>query len=193
MTGSTRNDHEGAGSPAPPAGDPEAAAAPTPAMPSSGSGLPAGVAVSSAGGTPPGEVPTSSAPPAPAGAAPAAEPDAVPPGQLEQPAGAAGAPSGEAGPPVLQVPKTKVSATWVAVGAGLLLLLLVIIFVGQNQHDSRLNFLWWHGNVPVGLAILLAFVIGGLVVLLLGVVRLTQLRLMARRHRQADDSARTAA
>lgn len=84
----------------------------------------------------------------------------------------------------LVVPHTRTSSTWTGIGIGLVLLLLVIIFIGQNTHDTRLNFLFLHGNVPVGLAVLLAFVLGGIVVLLMGVARLAQLRLMARRHRR---------
>jgi uncharacterized integral membrane protein len=73
---------------------------------------------------------------------------------------------------------------------GLFVLLLVIIFIAQNLHDARINFLWWHGNVTVGLAIMLSFVVGGLVVLLLGVARLAQLRRLAHRHRKEEKKAR---
>ena len=93
------------------------------------------------------------------------------------------------GPPPLKVPQTRTSRTWIGVGVGLFLLLLVIIFVAQNQHDSKLNFLWIHGTVPVGLTILLAFVVGGLCIVLIGTARLTQLRLMARRHRREEAKA----
>jgi uncharacterized integral membrane protein len=89
------------------------------------------------------------------------------------------------------VPRTKISAAWVAITAGLVLLLLIIAFIWQNRQNARLNFLWLHGNVPVGLTILLSFVAGGLLVGLLGTVRLTQLRHMASRHRR-DDRQRVA-
>jgi uncharacterized integral membrane protein len=69
-----------------------------------------------------------------------------------------------------------VSAAWVALTAGLLLLLFIITFIWQNRQNARLNFLWLHGNVPVGLTILLSFVVGGLLVGVLGALRLTQLR-----------------
>jgi uncharacterized integral membrane protein len=99
-------------------------------------------------------------------------------------------PPAPARPPELVVPKTKTSRTWVAVGVGLFVLLLVIIFIAQNLHTARLNFLWLHGNVTIGLALSLAFVLGGLVVLLLSAARLAQLRLVARRHRREDDNVR---
>jgi uncharacterized integral membrane protein len=90
------------------------------------------------------------------------------------------------GPPPLKVPDTRTSRTWVGVGIGLFLLLLVAIFVGQNIHDTRLNFLWLHGTVTVGVAILVAFAVGGLCVVLIGTARLTQLRVAARRYRRDE-------
>jgi uncharacterized integral membrane protein len=84
----------------------------------------------------------------------------------------------------LVVPKTRASSAWAGIAVGLFVLLLVIIFIAQNTSDAPLHFLWLHGRAPVGLAILLSFVLGGIVVLLVGVARLTQMRLMARRHRR---------
>jgi uncharacterized integral membrane protein len=95
-----------------------------------------------------------------------------------------------AGPPPLKVHGTRTSRTWIGIAIGLFLLLLVAIFVGQNLHDTRLNFLWVHGTVTAGLAILIAFVVGGLFVVLIGTARVTQLRLAARRHRRAETRAR---
>jgi uncharacterized integral membrane protein len=116
---------------------------------------------------------------------------APPPPNTEPPAGAEPPP---AGPPAedhgLVVPKTRTSSTWVGVAVGLAVLLVVIIFIWQNTADAPLHFLWLHGRVPIGLAALLAFVLGGIVVLLIGAARLTQLRLMARRHRRQDPSGR---
>ena len=63
-------------------------------------------------------------------------------------------------------------------------------FIAQNLHNARLNFLWLHGNVTIGLAISLAFVLGAIFVLLIGVARVAQLRLVARRHRREDESVR---
>jgi uncharacterized integral membrane protein len=89
----------------------------------------------------------------------------------------------------LVVPRTRTSSTFTGIGIGLVVLLLVIVFIAQNTGSTRLNFLWMHGSVPVGLAVLLAFVLGGIFVLLLGVARLAQLRLMARRHRRGQSTA----
>jgi uncharacterized integral membrane protein len=86
----------------------------------------------------------------------------------------------------LVVPSTRTSGTWTGIGIGLFVLVLVIIFIGQNTKNAPINFLWMHGSFPVGVAVLAAFVLGGIVVLLLGVARLAQLRLLARRHRKGS-------
>jgi lipopolysaccharide assembly protein A len=85
----------------------------------------------------------------------------------------------------LVVPSTRTSSTWTGIGIGLFALLVVIGFIGQNTQKAPINFAPLHGSFPVGLAVLLAFVLGGIVVLLLGVARLAQLRLVARRHRRS--------
>ena len=88
----------------------------------------------------------------------------------------------------LVVPSTRTSGTWTGIGIGLFVLVIVIVFIGQNTKSVPINFLWMHGSFPAGVAVLAAFVLGGIVVLLLGVARLAQLRLLARRHRH--DGAR---
>ena len=93
-------------------------------------------------------------------------------------------------PPHLKVPATRTGRTWIGVAIGLVLLLVVIIFVAQNQHDTKLSFLWIHGTVTVGVTVLLAFVVGGLCVVLIGTALLTQLRLTARRYRRSEAKKR---
>ena len=88
--------------------------------------------------------------------------------------------------PPLKGPQTRTGRTWIGVAIGLVLLLVMIIFVAQNEHDTKLNFLWIHGTVTVGVAVLLAFVVGGLCIVLIGTARLTQLRLAARRYRRNE-------
>lgn len=86
-----------------------------------------------------------------------------------------------------RVESTRVSRVWLATGVGLVLLLLAAVFMGQNTDDVELDFLAWSWQVPLGVALLLSAVLGGLVVLLLGIARMVQLRRVARRHREADE------
>ena len=90
----------------------------------------------------------------------------------------------------LEVERTRTSNAWAAAAVGAVLVLLMLIFVLQNSDDVRMDFLWMHVTVPLGAALLLAAVIGALIVVSLGVGRMLQLRLAARRHRRADHQAR---
>jgi uncharacterized integral membrane protein len=77
----------------------------------------------------------------------------------------------------------------VAAAAGALLLLLMLVFILQNGDKVRLDFLWMDFSLPLGVALLLAGVFGALVVVLVGMGRMLQLRLVARRHRKDDRRA----
>jgi len=80
---------------------------------------------------------------------------------------------------------TRASAAWVAVGAALLLLILLIVFMLQNSTRVEVHFLGADGTIPLGLALLIAAVAGGVVVAIAGIVRITQLRINVRRNRQS--------
>ncbi|MHB1534443.1 MAG: LapA family protein [Acidimicrobiales bacterium] len=84
---------------------------------------------------------------------------------------------------------TRTSATYAAVGAGLLILALVVIFIAQNLHDASVHFIGFHFRFPVGLLVLGAAVAGGIVVLLVSAARVAQLRLVARRRRRSAEAA----
>ena len=80
---------------------------------------------------------------------------------------------------------TKTSRAWWVLVGGLLVLLLMIAFIAQNGKHVEIHFLWAKGNVSVGLALLLAAVLGALAVVLLGGARMLQMRVQARRaHRE---------
>ncbi len=69
---------------------------------------------------------------------------------------------------------------WAPLVAGLLLLLVVAVFVLQNGDKVELDFLFFHGRPPLGVALLLAAVLGGLATLFLGFVRRTRSRFRRR-------------
>jgi uncharacterized integral membrane protein len=78
---------------------------------------------------------------------------------------------------------TRASAAWAAVTGALLLSVVLIVFVLQNPTTVVIHFLGWSGSLAVGMAMLIAAVTGGLLVATIGVARLTQLRIRARRTR----------
>jgi uncharacterized integral membrane protein len=61
-------------------------------------------------------------------------------------------------------------------------LLLLMIFILQNGQAAHVSFLGAHGQLPMGVALLLAAIFGVLLVALPGTARITQLRLLGRRH-----------
>jgi putative membrane protein len=89
----------------------------------------------------------------------------------------------------LEVPRTRTSSAWVAAAIGALLVLLMLVFILQNGDTVQMHFLWTDFSLPLGVGLLLAGVLGALIVVALGIGRMLQLRLAARRHRKADRRA----
>jgi uncharacterized integral membrane protein len=84
---------------------------------------------------------------------------------------------------------TRISAAWVATAAALLLLVMLIVFILQNTARVEVHYLGLAGSLPLGMALLIAAVGGGVVVAIAGIARVTQLRMKARRTRQHNSGA----
>ena len=80
---------------------------------------------------------------------------------------------------------TKASRASTALAGGFAVLLLIVIFVAQNGARVKVNFLFLHGHMALGVLLLLAAVLGGLLTALFNVARILQLRLRVKRHEQA--------
>jgi len=105
-------------------------------------------------------------------------------------AGATGPAPGEAPPGSVQpvpgearrrVKPTRASAVWTALAVGVLILVAILIFVVQNSAKVRINFLWLHGTLGVGIALLISAILGILLTVAVGSVRMLQLRRLAKR------------
>jgi uncharacterized integral membrane protein len=83
---------------------------------------------------------------------------------------------------------TRTSGAWTGAVAGTIVALLLLIFILENTKSVRVNFLGAHGQIALGVALLLAAVAGALIVALIGAARMAQLRVRARR---AERSAAT--
>jgi uncharacterized integral membrane protein len=81
---------------------------------------------------------------------------------------------------------------WVASALFALVLLLLLIFVLENGQRANIGFFGAHGHLPLGIALLLAAILGVLLVVIPGTGRIIQLRMLARRHRTIDANARIA-
>ena len=103
--------------------------------------------------------------------APPPQPDSTPPPQ----------------PGPRQPPKrTRIRGLWIAIIIFALVLLFLLIFILQNGREVGISYLGAHGNLPLGVALLLAAVCGALLAILAAAVRMAQLRSTARKHRRAD-------
>jgi uncharacterized integral membrane protein len=78
---------------------------------------------------------------------------------------------------------TRAGVVWAAVVAALILLILLIIFIMQNQDDVAIRYLGLEGTVPLGMALFIASVTGGVLVAIAGAARILQLRANAHRSR----------
>jgi uncharacterized integral membrane protein len=77
---------------------------------------------------------------------------------------------------------TRAGALWTSLIAGFLILILLLIFITQNTTSAAFQFFVWHWSLPLGVAILLAAVGGGLLTVAVGTARIVQLRRTAKKH-----------
>jgi uncharacterized integral membrane protein len=107
-------------------------------------------------------------------------PPKVPPAPPPPPVGPI---SGSAEP---AVKFTRAGALWTALFVGFLVLIVLLIFVAQNIDSVPLHLFGWSWSVPLGIAILLAAVGGGLLTVAVGTARILQLRRVAKKHHTAS-------
>lgn len=88
-------------------------------------------------------------------------------------------------PEVKKVHFTRAAALWSSVILGFLILIVLLIFIAQNTESAQFEFFGWQWSLPLGVAILLAAVCGGLIAALAGAARIFQLRRAAKRNYKA--------
>jgi uncharacterized integral membrane protein len=89
-------------------------------------------------------------------------------------------------PAANQPPVTRTGVVWAAVVAALVLLILLIIFILQNQEQVAVRYFALEGFVPLGMALFIASVAGGVLVAVAGGARILQLRRNAHRARSSQ-------
>lgn len=77
--------------------------------------------------------------------------------------------------------RTRTSAVWTAVVVLVASLVLVLVFILQNLQDVSVSFLIFHGQLPLGVALLVSATLGGVIVVAAGAARVVQLRRTRRR------------
>jgi uncharacterized integral membrane protein len=119
----------------------------------------------------PAERPSSAAPPPESAIGTPPEPTATPAEYLVKPESA--------------VKFTRAAALWSALITGFVILIVLLVFIMQNTGSTTINFFGWDWNLPVGVAILLAAVCGGLLTVAVGTARIVQLRRAAKKNFRA--------
>lgn len=116
---------------------------------------------------------------------PAPPPGPPPPGQPSP--GKPPAPASKAGRAAKEpaIGFTRAGALWSSLIAGFVILILLLIFITQNTAPTDFRFLGFHWSLPLGVAILLAAVVGGLITVAVGTARIVQLRRAAKKHHAA--------
>jgi uncharacterized integral membrane protein len=75
-----------------------------------------------------------------------------------------------------QTERTRISAAWVGVIAGALVLILLLVFILQNTRMVRVSYFTTTGSMPLGVALLLAAIAGVLLAGGVATLRIWQLR-----------------
>ena len=88
------------------------------------------------------------------------------------------------------IASTRASRAWIRVLPALIVLLVLLIFIFQNNQDVKISFLGWSGRLPLSVALLASTALGVLVLLILGSVRMVQLRRQVRRNRKLSRERR---
>lgn len=77
--------------------------------------------------------------------------------------------------------KTRAGYAWVGLVAAAVLGIVVLIFILQNLTQAQVQLFTWQWNLPIGVLVLLAVIMGALVTALVGGYRILQLRRAAKK------------
>jgi uncharacterized integral membrane protein len=81
---------------------------------------------------------------------------------------------------------TRTSGTWIALIVATILLIFLLVFILQNLDTVTVSFLGFSGNLPLGVGLLFAAILGALLVIVVGAARILQLRRRVHRAGRAD-------
>jgi uncharacterized integral membrane protein len=79
--------------------------------------------------------------------------------------------------------QSRTSGAWIATVALAVLLVLLVVFIAQNTQSVEVSFLGWGGTAPLAVSLLIAAVVGIVLAVVAGSLRILQLRRRVRRSR----------
>ncbi|WP_245663468.1 LapA family protein [Nocardia inohanensis] len=77
--------------------------------------------------------------------------------------------------------KTRAGYAWVGLVLAAILGIVVLVFILQNLEQARVELFMWTWNLPIGVLVLLAVIVGALGTALVGGYRILQLRRAAKK------------
>jgi len=80
--------------------------------------------------------------------------------------------------------QTRISAAFIALAVGIIVLVLLLIFILQNNETTTVRYFGAQGHMPLGVLLLFAAAGGALIVVIFGAARIAQLHWLARRDRR---------
>jgi uncharacterized integral membrane protein len=87
---------------------------------------------------------------------------------------------------------TRTSRAWIRLLPALVVIIVILVFVLQNPKDVTVSLFTFAGTLPLSVALLGAVVLGALMTLALGSVRIYQLRKQVhRKSKLSDDDIRS--
>jgi uncharacterized integral membrane protein len=86
-------------------------------------------------------------------------------------------------PPRQAAKRSRISSLWVAFALFAVVLVLLLVFILENSQSVDINFFGAHGHLPLGVALLLAAVLGIVLVVLAWFARGVRVRAAAHRKR----------
>jgi uncharacterized integral membrane protein len=84
--------------------------------------------------------------------------------------------------------RTRTGRLWLALVPAIVFLILLIVFIAENGQRVEVKFFGATGHISLALALLISAVAGAVLVLLVGSVRIAQLRVAAWRHSRGAHS-----
>jgi uncharacterized integral membrane protein len=88
-------------------------------------------------------------------------------------------------PPAQQAAKqSRISATWVVLALFAVVLLLLLVFILENSQSVDISYFGAHGHIPLGVALLMAAVLGTLLAVIAWFGRGVRVRATAHKHRK---------
>lgn len=74
------------------------------------------------------------------------------------------------------VKHTRTRAAWVGLIVGAVITLMLLVFILQNLDSQNIDLFFWTVNLPLGVSLLIAAILGAVITAIVGSLRMLQVR-----------------